>query len=72
MEKKVIKSLNEGLPEFFLDELEQRLETDPLNVGALVSLYDPSTQSGADICGRYETCEEYNGCKGYSICRIDV
>lgn len=42
MEKHEIKSLNEGLPEFYLEDLEQRLETDPLNVGALVSLNDTS------------------------------
>lgn len=50
MEKHEIKSLNEGLPELFLEDLEQRLETDPLNVGALVSLNDPSVQSGSEWC----------------------
>lgn len=62
MEKKVIKSLNEGLPEFFLDELEQRLETDPLNVGALVNLYGPAIQSGDCIefeCSNF-SCKEFH------------
>ena len=33
MEKnKSIEKLNESLPEFFLSDLEERLETDPMNV----------------------------------------
>lgn len=63
MKKHEIKSLNEGLPEFFLEDLEQRLETDPLNVGALVSLNEPSTQSGSEwcliYCSKNFSCEEY-------------
>lgn len=71
MKKKQIKSLNESLPEFFLEDLEQRLETDPLNVGALVSLYDPAMQSGGDACGHYTVCEEYKGCNNVTICNIN-
>lgn len=65
MKKHKIKSLNEGLPEFFLEDLEQRLETDPLNVGALVSLNEPSTQSGSEWClihcSKNFSCNEYKG-----------
>lgn len=68
MKKEQIKSLNETLPEFYLEELEQRLETDPLNVGALVNLYDPATQSGSDLCFKYITCGEFNNCNNYSSC----
>lgn len=72
MTKKEIKSLNEELPEFFLNELEKRLETDPLNVGALMSLYDPSVQNGEYFCIGYQMCNEFNGCNHYSSCTIDV
>lgn len=72
MKKKKIKPLNEELPEFFLDELEKRLETDPLNVGALMNLYDPSVQNGDYFCINYDTCNEYNGCNHYTYCTIDI
>ena len=33
MSKNLVKSLNQGLSEFYLEDLEQRLETDPMSYG---------------------------------------
>lgn len=44
--KKELHSLNEGLPSFYLEELEQRLETDPLGVTGLLSQYSASLNTG--------------------------
>lgn len=66
MEKeKSIESLNEELPEFFLSDLEERLETDPMNVGALVTLQS-TVQS--DFCWDYINCANYCGCENYFKC----
>ncbi len=59
MEKKnSIESLNEELPEFFLSDLEERLETDPMNVGALVTLQTNMTAANADWCF-INNCERF-------------
>lgn len=61
-EKTEFISLNSELPSFFVEELEQRLETDPLAVGGLLD-----TSSGDGIqprCG-FEICSEAD-------CFIDI
>lgn len=67
MEKR-IESLNKELPQFFLEELEQRLETDPLSVGGL---FDLQTADGDDcttwtFCKREGACHDKITCSGYS------
>jgi len=56
--KKSIESLNEELPEFFLSDLEERLETDPMNVGALVTLQT----TGPYNCGIHSGFCMFNFC----------
>lgn len=59
MEKKNLKeelvSLNSELSEFDLQQLEERLETDPLAVGGLVDL--ASTNDLSQLASRMEDCE---------------
>ena len=52
MKKDVLKSLNQELPEFFLENLEQRLETDPLSVGAFMGIDSaiPDVECAEDFC----------------------
>ncbi len=70
MEKKnSIESLNEQLPEFFLSDLEERLETDPMNVGALVTLQTNMTAANA-YCTIHGTCEK-GYCQPRSWCVFD-
>jgi hypothetical protein len=53
------KSLNENLyDEFFVKELESRLETDPLGMGGLVDLFD--SQEALDTCIWY--CDTDGNC----------
>lgn len=61
-----IKKLNEELPEFFLESLEKRLETDPMSVGSFVDLTDAS--AAPDVCVGYYICGEYNGCNDVTVC----
>jgi hypothetical protein len=46
-----IQSLNSVLPEFYLDDMERRLETDPLTIGLV------------DLDMAEETCEGYSSCQ---------
>jgi hypothetical protein len=56
-----LKSLNEKLyDDFFVQELDSRLETDPLMMGGLVDLFDSQDSSQLDFCLVY--CEEKSGC----------
>lgn len=50
--KKDLKSLNQKLPEFFLENLEQRLETDPLSIGAFMDIDDttPDSECAENFC----------------------
>lgn len=73
MEKKIeLRSLNAKLPPLYLEELEQRLETDPLAIGGLLS-----ANFNLDACDIYcETkCSDYcasdcpNDCGTY--CKVD-
>lgn len=64
---KKIQKLNEELPEFFLESLEERLETDPMSVGSFVDLTDASSdESGVCIgntsCGENEDCTDFTSC----------
>ena len=47
-EKRELISLNSELSEFDLEQLEERLETDPLEVGSLLDL--TSTQDLSQSC----------------------
>lgn len=66
--KKEIHSMNDGLPVLYAEELEQRLETDPLGVSNLfdqiAELNDDSAQSRIS-CKEYckDNCIEYTECK---------
>ncbi len=60
MEKnKSIEKLNEALPEFFVSDLEERLETDPMKVGALVTLQST---------GHYGNCGVHTGFCLFNFC----
>lgn len=68
-EKDELVSLNDKLyDEFYVQELEERLETDPLIVGGLLDLFTDSTDStnelsrsvGEDPCGKVNICIGYN------------
>jgi len=61
-----IRKLNEELPEFFLESLEERLETDPMSIGSIIDLTDSSM--GTNSCTGYRYCEYYNGCYGVTSC----
>jgi len=62
-----IRKLNEELPEFFLESLEERLETDPMSIGSIIDLTDSSM--GTNSCTGYRYCHEYNGCDEVVICQ---
>ncbi|WP_300704305.1 hypothetical protein [Bacteroides sp.] len=63
-EDKVV-ALNKELPEFFVEELEQRLETDPLMLSGVFNL-----QSEAFGCIGQSTCNGDGGCTDKSHCGI--
>lgn len=56
--------MNTELSEFFVEELEQRLETDPLIVGGLLDLFSSSHQGRAGsvqmACGT-DYCDSHIG-----------
>lgn len=54
-EKGELVSLNSELSEFDLEQLEERLETDPLGVGGLLDLV--STQDLSQSTGIVDDCE---------------
>jgi hypothetical protein len=55
-----LNSLNDKLyDEFFVQQLESRLETDPLMVGGLLDLFD-SQSASSDVCVWY--CESDGSC----------
>lgn len=56
--KKELRSLNEELPVFYLEELEQRLETDPLAISALLNM-DYSDSSEACFCMCNGKCRQF-------------
>lgn len=46
-----IFSLNSQLPKFFVEELEERLETDPLMIGGLLNVSGMEAESQAPCIG---------------------
>lgn len=64
-----IKKLNEELPEFFLESLEKRLETDPMSVGSFVDLTDSSDES--DFCIGKTHCGEKGDCIDVTSCPVN-
>lgn len=58
-EKDELVSLNSELTEFSLQELEQRLETDPLAVGGLLNIASSNEVSSSTI--QLMDCEQCNG-----------
>ena len=71
-ENNKIQPLNSTLPEFFLDDVERRLETDPLTLGGLVDLIDPS--EAEPLCVNVSTCSCHNhegSCINLRTCDID-
>lgn len=74
--KKEIHSMNDGLPVLYAEELEQRLETDPLGVSNLfdqiAELNDDSEQSRINCknycksdCGTRSDCNNCDNCGEY-------
>ncbi len=59
-EKGELVSLNSELSEFDLEQLEERLETDPLGVGGLLDL--ASTQDLSHSVGMLGECEYCDSC----------
>ncbi len=59
-EKGELVSLNSELSEFDLEQLEERLETDPLGVGGLLDL--ASTQDLSHSVGMLCECEYCDSC----------
>lgn len=63
---------NEAVSKFFLEELEQRLETDPLSIGGLFEIggTDENCIGSFQTCTCYQhlgTCHDYIHCEnGYS------
>jgi hypothetical protein len=66
------KSLNENLyDEFFVKELEVRLETDPLGVGGLMEFFDSQLQ--LDPCGGQchgQTSCNLGECQPFTTCTV--
>ena len=61
MKKEELISLNSELSELYVEELEQRLETDPLAVGGLLDLASSSdpTLLSTNITGCDKTCNGF-------------
>ena len=60
MKKNECKPLNKEFPEFFLEQLEQRLETDPLSVGVLLNI---KMEGSSDRCWGYSSCMPEGTCE---------
>ena len=65
-EKNGVQSLNAVLPEFFIEDLEQRLETDPLATTGLLNMDAPS-----DGCLVNLDCERDGSCSEDSVCILE-
>lgn len=70
MKNKTLKSLNKELPQFFLEELEQRLETDPLSIGGLFDLQEADGDDG--ICIGNSNCQQKGDCTENSNCSVFI
>lgn len=51
--------MNTELSEFFVEELEQRLETDPLIVGGLLDLFSPNDSLDGMTSARIDNCDGF-------------
>ena len=73
MEKNKIKinSLNTVLPEIYLDEMERRLETDPLTLGGIVDLIDEEGSCGCHGNSGCQCNKLGESCVGKWSCDID-
>ena len=71
MDNKKISSLNNELPQFFLEELEQRLETDPLSVGGLYDLQETGEEEDG-ICIGNSSCGKNGNCTEYTYCNVVI
>lgn len=70
-ENNKIQPLNSTLPEFFLDDVERRLETDPLTLGGLVDLVNAEDVIQEASCSPFRTCtcDGFEGmCQGLTTC----
>lgn len=65
LESKELVSLNSELSEFDLQNLEERLETDPLAVGGLLDVATTNDLSSLITTG--EDCEK---CGGLFVCNV--
>lgn len=61
--KEELRSLNQGLPTLYAEELEMRLETDPLGIGGLLDEIMPlSCNVNSGSCGiNYGDCTGNSG-----------
>lgn len=64
--EKELVSLNSELTEFSLQELEQRLETDPLAVGGLLDIASSGEMSFSTFSS--EECDTH--CSGETTCNV--
>lgn len=55
-------SLNSEFSEFKLQELEERLETDPLAIGGLLDVLSLNDASSMDT---FKHCDDHDHCDGY-------
>ncbi len=67
-EKKELRSLNEELSPLYINELEQRLETDPLAIGNLLV----SEPSDSDLYIGHTVCNGDGGCDSKSSCIVEL
>lgn len=61
-EKNEILSLNSQLPKLFVEELEERLETDPLMIGAFMNTFGIVSEDQAVPRCWFITCETAYSC----------
>lgn len=70
-ENKTAKSLNNRLPEFYLENLEERLETAPITSGGLLSLEQSSGEDEECFIGCDCNCNNKCSCDTQCDCDID-
>ena len=65
--KKELNSLNAKLPPLYLEELEERLETDPLAIGGLLSSANFDAEDCVGQCGCNGECNGHCSCNDQCI-----
>ncbi|MDR1898244.1 MAG: hypothetical protein LBR10_15815 [Prevotellaceae bacterium] len=64
-----LMSLNENLyDEFYIQELESRLETDPLAIGGILDMFSQDVSMAEGDCVGYSSCGENSG----DLCGINA